>query len=143
MKKLKIRIKSTGGVIPKYAKPGDAGMDLTATSRKIVEEKEFGYIEYGTGLSFEIPEGYYMDIRPRSSISNTGMILANSPATIDSQYRGEVMVRFKWIAGTKMYDVGERIAQFVILEYPFVEFEEAEELTATERGEGGFGHTGN
>lgn len=71
--------------IPKYAKEGDAGLDIVATSKEVVDKGEFGYIEYGTNLAFEIPDGYYMDIRPRSSISNTGMILANSPGTLDSK----------------------------------------------------------
>jgi len=128
--------------IPKYAKPGDAGLDIVATSKEVVDKGEFGYIEYGTNLAFEIPDGYYMDIRPRSSISNTGMILANSPCTLDSGYRGELKLRFKWIKDTKQYEVGERIAQVIILPYPKVEFVLVEDLSTTDRGEGGFGSSG-
>lgn len=141
---MKVKIKlSEGAVMPKYAKPGDAGMDLTAISEKIINEKDFGYIEYGTGISLEIPEGYFIDIRPRSSISETGLFLANAPGTIDSQYRGELKCRFKWVPGTKKYEVGDRIAQIILLPYPKIEWEEVNELKATERGDGGFGSTNN
>lgn len=129
-------------VTPKYAKPGDAAMDVVAISENIVDNGEYGYVEYGTGLAFAVPEGYYMDIRPRSSISNTGMMLANAPGTLDSQYRGELKLRFKWIKDTKKYEVGDRVAQIVILPYPQIEFQEVEELGSTERGEGGFGSSG-
>jgi dUTP pyrophosphatase len=140
---IKIKKLSKESIIPSYTQPGDAGMDITAISEKVVEEKEFGYIEYGTGLAFEVPEGYYMDIRPRSSISNTGMFLCNSPGTLDSNYRGELKVRFKWIKDTKKYNIGDRIAQILILPYPKINFIEVEELSETERGESGFGSTGN
>jgi len=132
-----------GAVMPKYAKPGDAAMDLTAISEKIILEEDFGYIEYGTGISLEIPEGYFLDIRPRSSISETGLFLANTPGTIDSGYRGELKCRFKWIPDTKKYNIGDRIAQIILLPYPRIEWEEVNELKATERGEGGFGSTNN
>lgn len=141
---MKVKIKlSDGAVMPKYAKPGDAGMDLTAISEKIIIKEDFGYIEYGTGISLEIPEGYFLDIRPRSSISETGLFLANAPGTIDSQYRGELKCRFKWIPDTKKYEIGDRIAQIILLPYPKIEWEEVNELQPTERGEGGFGSTNN
>lgn len=128
-------------VIPAYSKPGDAGMDIVAISKTMVDNKDHGYIEYGTGLAFEIPEGYFMDIRPRSSISNTGMFFRNSPGTLDSQYRGELKLRFLAIPDTKEYEVGERIAQILILPYPAINFVEVSELGETERGDGGFGST--
>lgn len=141
---MKINIKklNKSAQIPKYSKPGDAGMDIVAISEKVEDTPEYGYIEYGTGLAFEIPDGYFMDIRPRSSISNTGLILANTPGTLDSEYRGELKVRFKWIKDTAKYKLGDRVAQIVILPYPKIEFEEVVELSSTERGEGGFGSTG-
>lgn len=139
--KVKIKKLSENAVLPVYGKPGDAGMDITAISKHTVDNGDSGYIEYGTGLAIEIPEGYFMDIRPRSSISNTGLFLANTPGTIDSQYRGEIKCRFKWIPGTKQYEIGERIAQIIIMPYPIIEFEEVSELSETERGEGGFGST--
>jgi dUTP pyrophosphatase len=139
--KVKIKKLSPNAVIPSYAKPGDAGMDLTAIEMNIVEENGYGYIEYKTGLAFEIPEGYVGLIFPRSSISKTGMILSNSVGVIDAGYRGEVSFRFKWIAGTTHYKTGEKVGQLIILPYPQIEFEEGE-LSSTDRGEGGFGSTG-
>jgi dUTP pyrophosphatase len=72
-------------VIPTYAQDGDAGMDLTATSINVVETPDFGYIEYGTGLAFEIPKGFVGLLYPRSSVSKTGLILANSVGVVDSK----------------------------------------------------------
>lgn len=131
-------------VLPKYAKDGDAAVDLTAISKSEVLDNEggFGYIQYGTGLAFEIPKGFVGLIFPRSSISNTGLILSNSVGVIDSGYRGEVGARFKYIPKTKDYNIGDRIAQMIIMPIPDVQFEEVEELSDSERGEGGFGHTG-
>jgi dUTP pyrophosphatase len=83
-----------------------------------------------------------MLVYPRSSISNTGMLLSNAVGIIDAGFRGTVKARFRHIPGTKMYDVGDRVAQFMIIPYPTVEIEEVEELTQTERSSGGFGSTG-
>lgn len=141
---MQIQIKKLNqdAVVPFYATKLDAGMDLTAISKQIVNESDHGFIEYGTGLAVAIPEGFYGEIVPRSSISKTGMILANSPATIDAGYRGEIKLRFKAVPGTKHYDVGERVAQLIIKEFPKVEFIEVEELDKTDRQEGGFGSSG-
>jgi dUTP pyrophosphatase len=139
---IKIKKLHDSAVIPQYAKAGDAGMDLTATSRELVDHGSYGYVEYGTSLSLEIPEGYVGLIFPRSSISKTGLVLANAVGVIDSGYRGEVKCRFKWIRDTALYEVGERIAQLIILPYPTIELQEAEALTETLRGENGFGSTG-
>ena len=132
-------------VIPKYAKPGDAGMDVIATSVNITVD----YIEYGTGLAFEVPEGYCMLIFPRSSNSKKDLLLCNSVGILDSGYRGELKLRFKrvysyfhTISEDKHYDVGDKIGQIMILPYPYIEFNEQEELSNTERGDGGFGSTG-
>lgn len=142
---MRVRLKKLqeNAVLPNYSKPGDAGLDLTAISMKIVDNNDSGYVEYDTGLSVEIPEGYVGLIFPRSSISNTGLILANSIGVIDSGYRGSIKCRFKWIKDTKMYAEGERVAQLIILPYPQIEFEEVQELSASERGDGGFGSTNN
>ena len=139
--KVKIKKLLPNAVIPKYAKQGDAGLDLTATSVSVTEEVGYGYIEYGTGLAVEIPEGYVGLVFPRSSVSVTGLILANAVGVIDSGYRGEIKCRFKWIKNTNKYIVGDRVAQLLILPYPAIEFEETEELSKTERSEGGFGST--
>ena len=128
---------------PPYKKhPTDAGFDLTAISKKVVEEEGYGYIEYGTGLAFEIPKGYCGLIYPRSSVSKTGLILANSVGVIDSDYRGEVSFRFKYVPGSASYDIGDRIGQLVVTKVPKVDFVVSEELSGTERGEGGYGSTG-
>lgn len=138
---IKIKKINESSVIPKYAKESDAGLDLTATSRIVVDEKEFGYIQYGIGLAIAIPDGFVGLIFPRSSISNTGLLLSNAVGVVDSGYRGEVMVRFKAIPDTKVYEVGERVAQLIVMPYPKVEFELVEELSETDRGSGGFGST--
>ena len=144
-RRLKVKIKKLdpNAVIPSYAKLGDACMDLTAISEVIVEEGGYGYVEYGTGLAFEVPENYVMLIYPRSSVSNQGLILTNSVGVVDSGYRGEVKFRFKWIKGTNKYNVGDRVGQFMIIPRPIMELKEAEELSETERGDGGFGSSGS
>lgn len=130
-------------VVPSVSKPGDAGLDLTAVSKDLFESTAHGYVEYGTGIAVEIPEGFVGLLFPRSSISNTGMILANSVAVIDSGYRGELKMRFKWIKGTADYNVGDRIGQLVIMPYPQIELVQVEELAETARGAGAFGSSGN
>jgi dUTP pyrophosphatase len=139
--KVKIKKLDSKAVFPAYAKVGDAAMDLTAISLSKVNKDEFGYLEYGTGLAIEIPEGHVGLLFPRSSISNSGLILTNSVGVIDSGYRGEIKFRFKHILDTSFYKVGDRIGQIMILPYPQIEFEEVQELSSTERGEGGFGST--
>lgn len=139
---VKIKRLTENAVIPKYAKPGDAAMDLVATTKEWDAEKE--KIVFGTGLAFEIPEGYVGLIYPRSSICKTNIALSNCVGVIDSGYRGEV--KFFFTPGSrprKNYDVGDRIGQIMIVPYPKVYFQEVNELSSTERGEGGFGHTGN
>lgn len=140
--KVKIQKLNKEAVIPNYSKAGDAGLDLTAISKEVIDKEDHGYISYGTGLAVEIPERFVGLIFPRSSLSNTGLILSNHVGVIDSGYRGEITARFKHIPGTKDYNIGDRIAQLIILPYPNVEFEEVEELSTTERGIGGHGSTG-
>ena len=140
--KLKIKIKKLdeNAIVPAYANPGDAGMDIYATSKKVFDD----YIEYGTGLSFEVPEGYVMLIFPRSSISNKDLILSNSVGVLDSGYRGELKFRFKrsFSPNPKHYNTGDRIGQIIIMPYPTIEFTEVDELSDSIRGERGFGSTG-
>jgi dUTP pyrophosphatase len=150
---IKIKKLHPDAVIPRYAKPGDAGMDLVAVSK--AQAERLPYIEYKTGLAIEIPEGYMGLIFPRSSISKTAYYLANAVGVIDSGYRGEISVRFKADAAiieassiadkidTHVFKLGDKIAQLVIMPYPQIEFEEVEELSKTSRGEGRFGSTGN
>lgn len=162
MRNMKVKIKKThpDAVIPRYAKEGDAGLDLTATS---IYFDKYGNICYGTGLAFEIPEGYVGLIFPRSSICKEQLLLSNAVGVIDSGYRGEVSFKFKpslaldnrqcvkyddekmWTIAVRqndIYKVGDRIGQMIIMPYPSVEFEEVEELSETERGEGGYGSSG-
>lgn len=128
-------------VVPKYAKHGDAGMDITAVS---IEENDL-YIEYRTGLRFEIPENYVGLIYARSSLSNYHLVLSNHVGVVDSGYRGEVKFRFKKTKDgpdAKYYKVGDRIGQIMIMPVPEVTFVEVFELDETERGTGGFGSSG-
>lgn len=137
--KVKVKKLVENAVIPTYAKPGDAGLDLTATSIEIKDDK----VTYGCGLAIEIPQGFVGLLFPRSSNSKKDLLLTNSVGVIDSGYRGEITAVFKkieYVAET--YKVGERFAQLVILPYPGIELEEAEELSVTERGSGGYGSTG-
>ena len=135
---VKIKKLNPKAVIPKYSKPGDAGMDLTITS--IISENSLD-VSYGFGIAVEIPEGFVGLVFPRSSIRKTDLILSNSVGVIDSGYRGEIQATFKK-TGLHKYDIGDRGAQIMILPYPDVQFEEVEELSNTERGDGGFGSTG-
>lgn len=143
--KVKIKKLNENAIIPKYAKPGDAGLDLTAINIYEPDKKEdgTGSIAYGTGLAIEIPEGYVGLVFPRSSVWKTSLTLANCVGVIDSGYRGEIIVRFKIdnVTFPNIYNVGERVAQLIITPYPQIELEESEELSETERGEGGFGST--
>ena len=139
--KVKLKKLKENTVIPKHAKIGDCGFDLTATSVSV----ENGVSTYGTGLSIEIPEGFVGLLFPRSSIYKTNLIQSNSVGVIDSSYRGEIMVKFynyKAFALGGAYNVGDRIAQLTIIPYPEIEFEEVQELETSERGEGGFGSSG-
>lgn len=171
--KVKFKKLSDQAVTPSYAKPGDAGLDLTVTRICDSDDKPFNIqnvkstdntamIIYHTDIAVEIPTGFVGLIFPRSSISKKPMTLANCVGVIDSGYRGEVQVRMKLDApgigriladflktGTTngksvfkdIYQVGDKVAQLVIIPYPEVELEEVSELSSTERGEGGFGST--
>ena len=140
---MKVRIKkiNPSAVIPSYAKDGDAGMDLVAT--KIISNTTFD-VTYGTDLAMEIPKGFVGLIFPRSSIRKYELILSNSVGVIDSGYRGELQATFKKENGldSLAYKVGDRIAQIMIIPHPPIEFNEVDELSDTERGDGGFGSTG-
>lgn len=147
--KIQVNIKKLDNkaVIPTYAKFGDAGMDLTATSYNY-DYTLLNHV-YGTGLAVEIPYGYVGLIFPRSSNRKTSAYMTNHVGVVDSGYRGEIMVTFKdrdvklFDSDLPPYKVGDRIAQLIIIPYPSVEFNEVEELSASERGESGHGSTGN
>jgi len=141
---VKIKKLTENAIIPSYAKEGDAGLDLTATSYTCTEN---GHV-YGTGLSIEIPSGYVGLIFPRSSNRKTNAYMTNHVGVIDSGYRGEIMITFKNRDGVHdnaqfaPYKVGDRVAQLIIMQYPIIKLVETEELSSTERGEGGHGSTG-
>lgn len=138
--KVKIKKLHKDAIIPRFSKKGDAGMDLTATSRWF----EGSNVCYGTGLAMEIPNGYVGLVFPRSSIAKKELLLSNAVGVIDSGYRGEIMAKFKTInGGSNLYEIGERICQIIIIPYPEIEFEETNELSETERGAGGYGSSGN
>jgi len=138
--KVKIKKLHPQAVIPSYAKDGDAGMDLVVTE---VKNNEANKITYLTGLAFEIPKGYAGFLFPRSSIRNKNLSLSNSVGVVDSGYRAEVQATFYKTIESEVYMVGEKALQIIIMPVPYVEFEEADELSETERGHGGFGSTGS
>ena len=144
---MKVKIKKVNSLaqIPSYAKDGDAGMDLVATS---IIANTPTQITYGLGVALEIPNGFVGLVFPRSSIRKTRLQLSNSVGVIDSGYRGELQATFNKIHTTienqkNDYKVGDRVAQIMIIPHPDIQFEEADKLSNTERGEGGFGSTGN
>lgn len=146
MEPVKVKKLSPEAAIPRYATVGSAGMDICATGVEY-DEKHSCWI-YSTGLAFEVPKGYVMLLFPRSSIYKTNFYLTNHVGVLDSDYRGELKFIFRergyseFPAAHKPYEVGDRIGQMIIMPYPKVEFLEVEELTKTERGDGGFGSTG-
>jgi dUTP pyrophosphatase len=146
--KIKVKKLSDNAVLPVKAHDSDAGADLTAVSK---DYDQSGNLTYGTGISIEIPEGYAGFVFPRSSISKKSLCLANSVGVIDSGYRGEVICKFKPVAyfthrmlgDVPEYEIGDKVAQLIILEIPKIEFIESEILEETKRGLGGFGSTGS
>ena len=151
---VKIKKLNPKAIIPSYAKEGDAGMDLVATS--IISDTP-EQITYGLGIALEIPEGFVGLVFPRSSIRKTGLQLSNSVGVIDSGYRGELQATFnKIFGGDRFYDetsltevtsndfykVGDRVCQIMVIPHPTLELIEVDELSDTERGDGGFGSTG-
>ena len=142
MEKIKVKFKKLNqrASIPFYAKKGDAGMDLVATT--LIRTGK--YFEYGTDLALEMPMGYVGLLFPRSSISNTDHFLRNSVGVIDSGYRGELKLRMSVPAlGEKEYRIGDKIGQIVLVKLPSVEIEEVQELSDTDRSDGAFGSTGS
>lgn len=130
--------------LPAYATAASAGLDLRANLDGPVTLKPLERRLIPTGLYIALPQGYEAQIRPRSGLAlKHGISLLNTPGTIDADYRGEIGVILVNISN-EPFEVrdGERIAQMVIARYEQVEWEPAESLDATERGAGGFGHTG-
>lgn len=130
--------------LPAYATPQSAGMDLRANIEEPIIIKPLERKLIGTGLHIALPEGYEAQIRPRSGLAlKHGLTVLNSPGTVDADYRGEVMVLLINLSDKNfVVNDGERIAQMVIAKHEQCDFIEVEVLDETERGEGGYGHTG-
>jgi dUTP pyrophosphatase len=133
-----------GAQAPRYMSGGAAGLDLASAAEGPIEILPGARAAVPTGLAFAIPPGFEGQVRPRSGLARKlGITLPNAPGTIDSDYRGEVLVLLLNL-GTERYIVapGDRIAQMVIAPVVIAELEEAATLDETVRGAGGFGHTG-
>lgn len=141
--KVRFKLLSDQAKVPSYSKDGDNGLDLTAVSMS----KKERFIEYDTGVSVAIPEGYVGLVVPRSSTSKKDQYLANSIGVIDQNYRGSIRLRYKTIPGafdeTELYKQGDRIGQLLIVPNPKVEMVEVDELDETKRGDKGFGSSGD
>lgn len=141
----KIRIINRGSQqLPAYATPQSAGMDLRANIEDPITLRPLERRIVPTGLYIALPEGYEAQVRPRSGLAlKHGITVLNSPGTIDSDYRGEIGVLLINLSDTPfVINAGERIAQMVVARHEQTELIEVEELDDTERGAGGYGHTG-
>lgn len=132
--------------LPVYAKEGDSGMDVRASLGSPVVVGPFERVLIPTGLYVELPMGYEIQVRPRSGNAlKKGLTVLNTPGTIDSGYRNEIgVIIFNTGKESQVIEPGERIAQFVLQKVPKIVWEPKEAIdTNTDRGEGGYGHTGN
>lgn len=139
---MKLRIKRLADVdMPSYAHEGDAGIDLRAAEAVTIEPMESEKVR--TGIAAEIPDGCVGLVFPRSGLGSRGLTMRNAVGVVDSGYRGEIMAAM-WNTTEHTWSIGkgERIAQLVVVPYVRCEIEEADGLSDTERGEGGYGSTG-
>ena len=129
---MKVNIKKLhpDAVIPKYAKRGDAGLDLTAVD--VVADENT--LTYKAGLAVEIPSWHVGLLFPRSSVYKTGQSLTNCVGVIDSGYRGEIMLKYTLSPYAKEYDIGDRVGQLIIMPYPKIDFVEVDKLIPSDRG---------
>ncbi len=130
--------------LPQYATVHSAGMDLRADIETSQILKPLERTMVPTGLFIELPEGFEAQIRPRSGLAaKHGISIVNTPGTIDPDYRGEIKVILVNLSDMPFtLEPGERIAQMIIARFEHISWKEVETLSVTERGEGGFGHTG-
>lgn len=143
MQTLTVKIKADDrSLIPEYKSEQAAGADLMSAESGVIKAGEYALVK--TGISIELPEGFEAQVRPRSGLAlKKGVTVLNSPGTIDADYRGEIGVML--INHSKedfAYERGDRIAQMIIAPVVQAEFKETDGLSDTERGAGGFGHTG-
>ena len=128
-------------VTPAYSLDGDACLDLWAASRK---EDDHGNLVFDTGIALEIPEDHVGLVFPRSSVTKTELMLGNAVGVIDSNYRGSIILKFTNAQRVgRSYYPGDKIGQLLIVKRPKITLFEVEELSETNRGDGGFGSTGN
>lgn len=145
MDKVTVKIINSGSnPLPEYATPASAGMDVRADLSEPMTLAPGARALVPTGLRVELPEGYEMQIRPRSGLAlKHGITLANTPGTIDADYRGEIGIILINLSDKEfVVNPGERICQMVVTRYSHVEWSETSRLADSERGDGGFGHTG-
>lgn len=127
-------------VTPAYSRDGDAAVDLTATTAYI--DKDGNHV-YGTGIAVQIPKGFYGQLLSRSSVAKYDLVLSNGVGVLDANYSGELIFKFKktkWIP--KVFNIGDRIGQLIVLPLPEMSFVEVSELTPSNRGAAGFGSSG-
>ncbi len=142
---VKIKVVNTGcQPLPAYATSQSAGMDLRANIESSITLHPMERTLVPTGIRIELPEGYEAQVRPRSGLAlKHGITVLNTPGTIDSDYRGELKVLLVNLSNDDfVVNAGERVAQMVIARHETATWEEVEVLDETERGEGGYGHTG-
>ena len=138
-KEIKFKRFSDKAVTPTYSRVGDAALDLTAATCEETDR----YIEYKTNIGIKIPEGYFGLIAPRSSLSNYDLILSNHLGIVDSNFVGDISFRFKRTKPEgKIYDIGDRVGQLIILPYQLINLTEVDELEETNRGTQGYGSSG-
>jgi dUTP pyrophosphatase len=145
MPSIQIKIVNTSSnPLPHYATPGSSGMDIRASLDEPVVIQPLERKLIPTGLFIEIPNGYEVQIRPRSGLAiKQGITCLNTPGTIDSDYRGEIkIILINLSSNEQVINPGDRIAQMILQKVEKAEFEQVEILDETERSDGGFGHTG-
>ena len=145
MDRIKVKIiNKSGNPLPAYETPSSAGMDVRANIDQPIVIQPLQRVLVPTGLLVQLPQGYEMQIRPRSGMAlKHGITLANSPGTVDADYRGEIgIIVINLSAQPFVINNGDRICQMVITRYSHVEWEAVDRIDETVRGEGAFGHTG-
>lgn len=145
MERIKVKIINNSGFdLPAYETFSSAGMDVRAAVKEPVVLNPMQRLLVPTGLRVQLPHGYEMQLRPRSGLAlKKGITLLNTPGTVDADYRGEIGVILINLSQEPFtINPGERICQMVVSSYTHVEWQAVNKIDETERGEGGFGHTG-
>lgn len=140
---ISVKLTAAPGIeLPSYQTPGSSGADVRASTTVTIPPR--GWAAVPTGLSCEVPEGWEIQVRSRSGLAlKEGLFVLNSPGTVDSDYRGEIKVILANLSDKEFsVKTGDRIAQLVLVKVERASFARADRLSGTERGGGGFGHTG-